>query len=193
MIFLVKSMAMTVSLRTPWRCGSALKRGQIDDGEFGDEACEFGNVRTDQQLTDEQRMPGEFGEDARFYPVFRIGAAIEVLRVQRLAARVGDEVVMEQLEIGLAELAVAVPPDGVLGQRIDDGVLVLGAAAGMHAGLGAERAAVDEGAFAVGDGVLDQSGVGQIPVDAGEIFEAEFVGAVGAVSQTRFLHPCLRF
>src|ERR1700675_147599 len=60
------------------------------------------------------------------------------------------------------------------------------------AGFGAERAAVDERALVVGDGVLDQHGVGQVPVDAGEIFKAEFVGAVGAVPRTRFLHLSLR-
>src|SRR5580704_13764304 len=60
------------------------------------------------------------------------------------------------------------------------------------AGFGAERAALHQCAFAVGDGVLDQHGVGQVPVDAGEIFKAEFVGAVGAVPRTRFLHLSLR-
>src|SRR5580704_4887591 len=40
--------------------------------------------------------------------------------------------------------------------------------------------------------VLDQHGVGQVPVDAGEIFKAEFVGAVRAVPRTRFLHLSLR-
>ena len=130
--------------------------------------------------------------DARFYPVFRIGAAIEILREQRLAARMRDHIVVEQLEIGLAELAVAVPPDGVFGQRIDDGVLVLGAAPGMHAGLGAKRAALDQRALAVPDRMLDQDRVGQIPVHAGEVFEAEFVGAVRAVPHSRFLHASLR-
>ena len=60
------------------------------------------------------------------------------------------------------------------------------------AGLGAERAALHERTFAFADGVLDQEGVGQIPVDAGEIFKAEFVGAVSAVPRTRFLHLSLR-
>src|SRR5580700_10459692 len=60
------------------------------------------------------------------------------------------------------------------------------------AGFGAERAAVDERALVVGDGVLDQHGVGQVPVDAGEIFKAEFIGAVGAVPRTGFLHLSLR-
>ena len=47
-------------------------------------------------------MPGKLGEDAGFYPVFRIGAAVEILREQRLAARMRDEIVVEQLEVGLA-------------------------------------------------------------------------------------------
>ena len=56
------------------------------------------------------------------------------------------------------------------------------------AGLGAERAAGDDRRLAGGDGVLVERRLGQIPVDRGEIFEAEFVGAVGAVPHTRFLH-----
>jgi len=103
-----------------------------------------------------------------------------------------DHVVVKDFEVGLGKLAVAVPPYGVLGQRIDDGVLVLRAAAGMHAGLGAKGAAVNEVALAVPDGVLDEPAVGEIPVDAGELFEAETLGAVSAVPRTRFLHPSLR-
>src|SRR5271170_1812681 len=96
-------------------------------------------------------MPGKLGEDARFYPVFRIGATVEILRVERLAARMHDHVVIKPLEIGLAELAIAVPPHGVFGCGIDDGVLVLRAAPGMHAGLGAKGAAGNEGALATPD------------------------------------------
>jgi hypothetical protein len=47
-------------------------------------------------------------------------------------------------------------------------------------------------ALVAGDRMLDQSRVGQIPIDPGEILEAEFVGAVSAVPQTRFLHTDLR-
>ena len=64
-------------------------------------------------------------------------------------------------------LAVAVPPDRVLGERVDDGVLVLGRAAGVMAGLGAERAAGDDRRLAVADRVLVERRVGQVPVDRG--------------------------
>ncbi len=56
------------------------------------------------------------------------------------------------------------------------------------AGLGAERAAFDQRGFASGDGMFVKRRFGVIPVDRGEIFEAEFVGAMSAVPHTRFLH-----
>ena len=104
-----------------------------------------------------------------------------------------DHVVIEQLEIGLAELAIAVPPYAVLGQRIDDDMLVLGAAAAMHAGLRAKRAALHQRAFVISDRVLHQDGVGQILMSAGEILETELIGAIRAVPHTRFHHLSLRF
>src|SRR5581483_9726407 len=134
--------------------------------------------RADQQLADEQRMPGELGVNARLDPVLRIGAAIEILREQRLALGVGDEVGEQIVEVLLALLAVAIPPHGVLGRRVDNRVIVFGRAAGVMAGEGAERAALNEAAFAMADGMFDQMGVGQIPVNAGETLKAEFIGTV---------------
>ena len=154
----------------------------------GMKSRKLGALGTDQQLTDEQRMPGKLGEDAGFYPVFRIGAAIQILREQFPAARMRDEIVVEQLEVGLGDLAIAVPPDGVLGQRVDDGVLILGRATGMHAGLRADRAALDQRRLPCCDGVLVERRRGQIPMHRAQPLEAEFIGAVGAVPQTRFLH-----
>ena len=118
-------------------------------------------------------MPGKLGEDPRLDPVFRIGAAIEVLREQLLAARMRDEIVIQQLEIAWLSLRLPSHQTRVLGQRIDDRVLVLGAAAGMDAGLGAQRAALHDGGLARADGVLVERGRGEIPVDRGEILEAE--------------------
>jgi len=67
-------------------------------------------------------------------------------------------------------------------------VLILGASAGVVAGLGAERAAIDQLGFAGADSVLVKRRLGQIPMDFFEVFETEFVGAVGTVPHTRFLH-----
>src|SRR6185369_12976744 len=131
---------------------------------------------------------GKLGEDAGFYPVVRIGAAIQILREQFPAARMRDEIVIEQLEVGLGDLAIAIPPDGVLGQRVDDGVLVLGRATGVHAGLRADRAALDQGGLPCCDGAFVERGRGQIPMYLAQALEAEFIGAVGAIPQARFLH-----
>src|SRR3954454_24163913 len=133
-------------------------------------------------------MPGKLGEDSRLDPIFRIGAAEQILGVERLAARMRDEVFVEELEVGLAELAVAVPPDRVLGLRIDDRMLVLRAAAGMDAGLRADRSALNDGGFAIPDGVLVKLRRVEIPVDRREILETKLVSAVSAVPRTRFLH-----
>src|SRR5438477_7445402 len=105
----------------------------------------------------------------------------------------GDHIVVKQLKIFGGELAIAVPPNAILGQRVGNGEFVLRAAAGMDAGLGAEGAAMHKRALAVSDRVLHQNGVEQIPMNAGEVLEAEFIGAVRAVPHTRCLHPSLRF
>ena len=74
--------------------GVGLERRQVDDGHVRHVARQLRALRTDQQLADEQRVPGEFGEDARLDAIFRIGAAIEVLREQRLALRMREEVLV---------------------------------------------------------------------------------------------------
>jgi hypothetical protein len=56
------------------------ERGQIDDREFRNETGEIGLLGANQQLANEERMPGEFGEDAGLDAVFRVGAAVKVLR-----------------------------------------------------------------------------------------------------------------
>ena len=165
-----------------------LERRQIDDGEFGHEVFELRSDRADQQLPDEQRMPCILGVDPGLDPVFRISAAVEVLGVELLATGVLDEVVVQQHELRLGHLAVAVPPDRMFGLCIDDGVLVLGRAAGVDPGLGAKRAACDNGSLAVADGMLVKRGFGQVPVNRGEIVEAELVGTECGVTQTGFFH-----
>src|SRR5260370_40169246 len=99
-----------------------------------------------------------------------------------------DHVVVKQLEIFWGELAITVPPNAIFGQCIGDGVFVLRAASGMDTGLGAEGAAMYERALAVSDRELHQNGVEQVPMNASEVLEAEFIGAVRAVPHTRFLH-----
>ena len=83
--------------------GIGLERRHVDDGELGDEFGEIVALGPDQQLADEQRMPGVFGEDAGLDPVFRIGAAVEILREQLLAfgvrLKIGQQIVEISFDI----------------------------------------------------------------------------------------------
>jgi len=88
------------------------------------------------------------------------GAAVEVLGEQHFAFGVGNEIGEQIVEVRFALFAIAVPPYGILGRCIDDRMFIFGASAGVVAGLGAERAALDEVAFLVGDGVFHEPGVG---------------------------------
>ena len=58
----------------------------------------------------------------------------------------------------------------------------------MHAGLGDESSAGRDLTFVVADRILVEPRLGEIPMQAREALEAEFVGAMGAVAHTRFLH-----
>ena len=165
-----------------------LEARQAEDGEFGNVAGEFGALGAAQQRADEHRVPGELGIDAGLDAVFRIGAAIEILREQFLALGVGEEILQQHVELLGRELAVLLPPHRIFGAGIDDDELVFRAAAGMHAGIGAERAAGGDLRFLGGDGEFVESRLGEIPVNGFEPLEAEFIGAMGAVPHTSFLH-----
>ena len=116
------------------------ERRHVDDGEFGNEILQIVALGTDQQLTNEKRMPGEFGVDAGPDPVFRVGAAIEILYEQFLSFGVPDEVGEQRVEILARHFAVVVPPDRFFGQLVDDRVLVLRRPSGVMTCLRAERA-----------------------------------------------------
>ena len=91
--------------------GVRLERRHVDDGQVGDEAARARRARGRiKQLADEQRVPGIFGEDAGLDAVFRIGAAVEVLREQFLAFGVREKIGQQIVEILFDYFAVAVPP-----------------------------------------------------------------------------------
>jgi hypothetical protein len=70
-------------------------------------------------------------------------------------------------------------------------MLILRRPAGVVTGFGAQRAAGDDIGLAVQKRVLVELGFGQVPVDAFEPRETEFVGAISGVPYTRFLHAIL--
>ena len=169
----------------------SLERGQIDDGELGNKACKLRALGPDQELANEQRVPGKLREHAHLDAVSRIRAAVKILCKERLAARMGKKVLQQLLEVRRGDLAVAVPPHRTFGQVIDDGVLVLGGAPGMDARLGAKRPSFDNSGLAGSDRMLVEHRRGMIPVHGAKTGEAEFVGPAAAVPQAGFLHDFL--
>ena len=133
-----------------------LERRAAVDGKLGNEGREFASVRPQQQRADEERVPGELRKDACLHSEFRVGASAKILRVQRLAVRVRDEVLVQARELRRRHLAVVFPPDGLVSQVVADDILVLRTASGMYAGFGAERAAGRELSFSAGEGTFVQ-------------------------------------
>ena len=117
---------------------------QVDDGHPGQEAFEFLGLRPDQEVADEQRMPGLLGDDPDWQAVPGIGAADEILHEKVTIPGVGDEVGVKSLECRRLHCAVVAPPDGRGGGVVTDNELVLRRAAGVLAGRGDERAIAAE-------------------------------------------------
>ena len=100
--------------------GVGLERRQIDDGHFGHEDRELRALRPDQELADEQRVPGIFGEHARLDAVLRIGAADrDPARTASCPCACARKSCSRVSNCCWRLLAVAVPPDHVLGECID--------------------------------------------------------------------------
>jgi hypothetical protein len=97
-------------------------------------------VGADQQVADEQRVPGKFGNNAHRQRVGRVSAAAQVLHEKVLVLGVGDKVGIERLELCRRYRLVVVPPHLVFGIGVAHDELVLGRTAGVLAGIGDECA-----------------------------------------------------
>ncbi len=99
----------------------------------------------DQQIADEQGMPGAGGQDGHAILVARIGTGQQVLAEQFALPQCGHGVAEQHLEMLGAHGPAIVPPHGVLGQGIAHDVFVLGGTAGE--GTGAHRNGAIGGQF----------------------------------------------
>ena len=72
---------------------------------------------------------------------------------------------------------VVVPPDGWIGVGVADHELVFGAAAGVNAGVGDERSVRGNVGFVALESMLIKLWRAEIPIDAGQVTEAEMVRA----------------
>src|SRR5262249_6958307 len=114
-------------------------------------------------------MPSQLGEHAGLDAIFGVGAAIEVLNVKLLTFRVLKKILVQQFELGRGQLAVFLPPDGLFAVLVANDELVLGAAAGVDASFGAQRAALDQMDFVVRERMFVKGRFGQVPVDRSKI------------------------
>ncbi len=141
----------------------------VDDGELRHEGRQLDRLRTDQERADEQRVPGELGEHARLDPVGRVGAAIEVLREQLPAFGVLEEVLVERLELLCGDRLVAGPPHLLVGGGVAYRELVLRAAPGELARVGAECAVGGQHCLTRRERVLIELRRTEVPVNLLEI------------------------
>lgn len=168
--------------------GIGAEARQVDDGEFGHEAGELGLLGATQQRADEQRVPGQLGEDAGLDAEGRIGAAVQVLREQRHAFGVLEEVLVQGFELVGGDRLIATPPHCGLGGGVTHRELVLRAAAREHAGVGDQCALGGKHRLVVLQRMLVELRRAVVPVHALQILEAEFVGAMSTVMHARLLH-----
>ena len=138
--------------------GIGAEARQVDDREFGLEARQLARFGPHQQGADEEIVPGELVDHADPDAVLGLRAAVEVGDVELvLVGERQQEIVVQAVErVRVHRLVAVVPPDHVLGQRVLDGELVLGAAAGVLAGADDQRPVLGEQALAAADRMLDQ-------------------------------------
>ncbi len=158
-----------------------VERRQIDDRQIGKEVVEFAKLRPDQQIANEQRMPGEFGEDAGLDARRRLGGGVEVLHEQLAALGVFDEIAEQGLELIGRDCAIVVPPDGFFGRSVAHDELVFRAAAGVHAGFGDQRAASGDPRLAAAQRFAVELRRLQVPVNRRQVVKSEAMHAIGRV------------
>ena len=149
--------------------GIGAEAGQVNDGIFGRKSGQFLCGRPHQQRADEQIVPGKFVDDAHIDAMLRLRSAEQVGDVERvLFAQRLEEIVLQCREMLRRHRDIGVaPPDRVFGFGVADDELVLGAAAGVLAGLDDQRAVLRQLALAIAHGRLDQRRGAEIPMLGG--------------------------
>ncbi len=166
----------------------ALEARQVDDGHCRHEGFKLAAVWANQQVSDEQRMPGEFGIDAHVDPLVVVRAAAKILGEKLHSPGVFNHVGVERLESVLAHFAVIVPPDRMVGGRVAHDEFVLGRASRVGAGVDRKRAAGGDSAFAASDCIFVKFGLAGVEMNAGQFLEACRIRADGRVPNAFFYH-----
>jgi hypothetical protein len=168
--------------------GIGLEGGEIDNGHLRNKACQLLQRGADQQVADEQRVPGHLRIDAGADPVGGIGAAVKVLREQGLASGMGEKISQQNVELGRRERAIVVPPDAALRHGVLDDELVLGRTAREDAGIDAQGAALHQHAFAPGKRFLIKNGGLKVPANRLQFAETEGRCVMRRIENADVLH-----
>ena len=158
----------------------ALEAGGSDDGVIFLEAFQLLGRRTAQQLMDEQVLAGQLVDDAEGLGVLGIRAGEAIKDKYFFILQVGDHLIVDGVEVFLADRTVYLAPGDIVmhGRGIHD-ELVVGAAAGILAGLYHQRAGVAQRALLTAQRSLYKLGGGQIAIDRLGIDDAILFDAVG--------------
>ena len=146
--------------------GDALEAGGGDDGEVGLEVHQIGLGGTAQELVNEQVLAGQLVDDAEALHILLVRAGEAVKDEDLAVLQIGDNLAVDGVVGGLVDGAVDLAPGDLVmhGGGIDD-ELVVGATAGVLAGLDHQRAGVAQRSLSAGERLLRQGCDGQVAVD----------------------------
>src|SRR5262249_29220397 len=126
--------------------------------ELRNETAEVMGLGPDQQMADEQRMPGKFADDSHREAMSGISTAIKVLHIKMLVLGMGQHVAPECGEMFSRYGFVAVPPDRRLALLVAPDEFVVGRAARLAAGRHDERTALGHPSLAAAQRFLIELG-----------------------------------
>ncbi len=157
----------------------ALEAGGGDDGVILVEVLQLLGGGAAQQLVDKEVLAGQLVDDAERLGVLGVGAGKAVEDEDLLALQVRDDLGADGVELGLLDGAVHLAPGDVVmdGRGVHD-ELIIGAAAGVLAGLDHQRAGVGQCALAAAERMLGQLCGRQIPIDRLGIDDAQLFQSV---------------
>lgn len=161
---------------------------QIDDGQLRQETFQGVTLGTNQQIADEERVPGEFGHYPRWQGVIRVGAADQVLNEKIAAFRMGQHVLMQHGEMFRRHRLVVVPPDLAVGIAVADDELVLGRTAGVLTGQRTKCTICCQLRLAATDRLFIKSRFQEVVANAGSLPQADFRDPRSRVPHAEFLH-----
>ena len=162
----------------------------VDDGEVGPVVEQLGAVGfAHEHVLGEEVLPCVLVDDTHVDAVPRIGTGIAVEHEKIAALEVALDLTEEAFETFRLDCLVdGAPPDVRFAARFFDHKFVVRRTAGVHSGVGHQRAFSGDVGFPTGDGLFVEAGRRQVPVDGAGVGDAVDFEAVAADERTGILH-----